>query len=218
VKYAWDNDLIPETGRVLLGGTAGVLMMAAGLRLLGGRYRPVGQGLSGAGLAGLYVSIFGAHGFYNLIPRNLAMALMVLVTVCAVVLAARLDARLLAALAWIGGYLTPVLLSTGQDRAEALFLYPRCSTWGAGARPPQALARDSALLAALGTVLLYGGWSRRSIVPSASTWPRSASCCSRWCSRWAGRASRARRAWRRCWCWPRSAPRSWPAPPIARCG
>jgi hypothetical protein len=158
VKYAWDNNLIPETGRVLLGGAAGIAMLWTGVWLLDGRYRPVGQGLSGAGLAALYVSVFGAHGFYDLIPRNLAMALMVLVTVCAVLIAAWRDARLLAALAWIGGYLTPVLLSTGEDKAGALFLYLALLDVGALVLDRRKPWPETAPLAALGTVLLYGGW------------------------------------------------------------
>ena len=48
---------------------------------------------------------------------------MVAITGSAVLLAARLDARILAALAWIGGYMTPMLLSTGEDKALALFLF-----------------------------------------------------------------------------------------------
>ena len=53
---------------------------------------------------------------------------------------------LLAALAWLGGYLTPVLLSSGQDRALALFLY--LALLGAGAlvldhRKPWAAKADT---------------------------------------------------------------------------
>jgi len=40
-----------------------------------------------------------------------------------VAVADRLDTRLLATLAWTGGYLTPVLLSTGEDRAESLLAW-----------------------------------------------------------------------------------------------
>ena len=48
---------------------------------------------------------------------------MLAITASAVLLAARLPARLLATLAWTGAYLTPVLLSTGEDRAVSLFLF-----------------------------------------------------------------------------------------------
>src|SRR5262249_51096242 len=111
VKYAWDNNWVGPTGRVLLGAFLGLGLLAAGPRLMRGEYRPLGQGLSAAGLVTLYSSAYAAHGFYHLIPRGAAGALMVIITACAVLLAARLDARLLAALAWLGAYTTPPLLS-----------------------------------------------------------------------------------------------------------
>ena len=205
VKYAWDRNLVGPMGRVLLGGAAGVLMLGAGVRLLRTRYRPLGQALSGAGLAGLYVSAFGAHGFYDLVSRNFAMALMVLITVCAVLLAARLDARLLAALAWIGGYLTPVLLSTGEDRGLALFLYLALLDAGALVLDHRKPWPETAPLAALGTVSSTAAGTRASTPSRTSTWPPSAWCCSPRCSRSGRPASRAPRGWRRWSCCPRGA-------------
>src|SRR5262249_41844966 len=97
VKYAWENDWVGPSGRVLIGTPTGVGLVAAGLRLRAGRYRPLGQGLAGTGLAGLYLSAFAAHGVYDLIPRPAAFAWMVAITVVAVLLAVRLDVRLMAA-------------------------------------------------------------------------------------------------------------------------
>ena len=81
-----------------------------------------------------------------------------LVTLAAVLVALRRDARLLAGLAWFGAYLAPVLVSTGEDRAEGLFGY--LLLLGAGAvwldrRRPWA---ETLLIAALGTLVLYGAW------------------------------------------------------------
>jgi uncharacterized membrane protein len=83
---------------------------------------------------------------------------MVVVTACAVAVADRLYTRLLAVLAWVGAYLAPVLLSTGEDRAVSLFTY--LLLLGAGAlwidrRQPWP---ETLPLAAIGTLLLYGGW------------------------------------------------------------
>jgi hypothetical protein len=128
-------------------------------------YRPLAQGLAAAGLAGLYGSAFAAHGFYALIPREASGLLMVAITACAVLLAVRLDARLLATLAWTGGYLTPVLLSTGQDRAVALFLYLALLDAGALVIDQRRPWPETAPLAMIGTVLLYTGWLARFFRP-----------------------------------------------------
>jgi len=158
VKYAWENDWIGPAGRVLCGAIFGLALVALGVRLLGRRYRPLGQGLAGAGLASLYVSAYGAHGFYDLVSRPVAGAFMLAVTVNAVLLAARLQARLLATLAWTGAYLTPVLLSTGEDRALALFLYLLLLDAGAIALDRWRPWPETVPLAMVGTLALYTGW------------------------------------------------------------
>jgi uncharacterized membrane protein len=158
VKYAWENNWVGPAGRVLIGAATSVALVAAGLRLLGREYRPLGQGLAGAGLAGLYVTAFGAHAFYDLIGREAAGLLMAAITVNAVVLAARLDTRLLAGLAWVGGYLTPVLLSTGEDKALALYLYLFLLDLGALAIDHRKPWPETVPLAMTGTFLLYAAW------------------------------------------------------------
>jgi uncharacterized membrane protein len=158
VKFAWESNWVGPAGRVLMGAATSVALVAGGLRLMGGRYRPLGQGLAAAGLAGLYVSAFAAHGFYELVSRELAFVLMAAITANAVLLAARLPARLLAALAWTSAYLTPVLLSTGEDKAAALFLYLALVDLGALALDHWRPWPETAPLAAAGTVVLYAGW------------------------------------------------------------
>jgi uncharacterized membrane protein len=165
VKIAWDNNWVGPTGRVLFGAVFGLGLLAAGVRMIGRRYRPLGQALAGAGLAGLYTSAFAAHAFYHLIPRAASGTLMVAITGSAVLLAARLDARILAALAWIGGYMTPMLLSTGEDKALALFLFLAVLDAGALMLDHRRPWPETVPLALLGTILLYGGWYERFFTP-----------------------------------------------------
>jgi len=169
VKVAWENDWVGPAGRVLTGAVTGLALVAGGVRLLSQRYRPLGQGLAGAGLAALYVSAYGAHGFYGLIPRELAGFLLLAVTVNAVLLAVRLETRLLALLAWLGAYLAPVLLSTGEDRALALFTYLALLAAGALAVDRRRAWPETLPVAFLGTVLLYAGWFERFYSPANLT-------------------------------------------------
>ena len=143
VRYAWENDWVGPTGRVLSGAVFSLALVAGGLRILGREYRPLGQGLAAAGFAGLYVTAFAAHAVYALVPRGAAAAFMIVVTACAVVVADRLDTRLLAGLAWVGGYLTPAPpLDRRGPGGEPLRL-PAAARGGRGlARPAQALAGD----------------------------------------------------------------------------
>jgi uncharacterized membrane protein len=99
-------------------------MLIAGARLLGGRYSVFGQGLLGGGLATLYFAVFAAHSFYHLVPdATTAFALMTLVTALAGGIALRFNSMLVAVLGILGGYGTPVMLSTGEVNFIGLFGY-----------------------------------------------------------------------------------------------
>lgn len=123
LKYSIDNGLLGEQARVALSVLAGVGMIIGGVRLVGGKYHLFSQGLLGGGIAVLYFSVFAAHSFYYLLEAYPTFALMILVTACAATLAIRLDSMLVAIFAIIGGYCTPILLSTGQVNFSGLFSY-----------------------------------------------------------------------------------------------
>ena len=103
------------------------------MRLLGTLYHLLGQGLIGGGIATLYFSVFAAVSFYHLIDAYPAFALMALVTVAAGVMAVRFDSLLIAVLGIIGGYGTPILLSTGEVNFVGLL----CLHAAPGVRDPR---------------------------------------------------------------------------------
>jgi uncharacterized membrane protein len=123
LRYAIDNGYISETGRVALSVLAGVSMVAVGVRMLGRKYHLLGEGLMGGGFATLYLAIFAAENFYGLIEVYPAYALMIFITFCAGVMAVRCNSVLVAVLGIIGGYATPVMLSTGAVNFVELFAY-----------------------------------------------------------------------------------------------
>lgn len=123
LKYAFDNDWLNETARVVLGGAAGLLLVAGGHRFHRRGMSVFAQGLTGAGVGILYLSIYAAYDFYRLVPQPVAFLLMALVTVAALLLSLRYDARAIALLGWAGGFLTPFLLVTAQLNTLGLFVY-----------------------------------------------------------------------------------------------
>jgi uncharacterized membrane protein len=123
LKYSIDTGLLGERARVALSVLAGVGMVAGGMRLVGGKYHLFGQGALGGGIAVLYFSVFAAFGFYHLLDVYPTFALMVLVTASAGALAVRLDSMLVAIFGIVGGYCTPILLSTGAVNFVGLFSY-----------------------------------------------------------------------------------------------
>ena len=123
LKYSIENELVGPIGRVGLSIVAGLALLLVGIRLLGKRYHLLGQGLMGAGLATLYFGIFAAANFYQLISLLTAFGLMAAITVSAGVLAVSLDSILVAILGIIGGFGTPVMLSTEEANFMGQFSY-----------------------------------------------------------------------------------------------
>lgn len=123
LKYSVDKGFVGPTGRVAMSILGGVTALAAGTQMLGKRYHLLGQGLMGGGIAILYFAIFAATNFYHMIEVLPAFALMALVTLTAGVLAVRYNSVLVAVLGIIGGYGTPVMLSTGVVNFPGLFGY-----------------------------------------------------------------------------------------------
>ncbi|MFO0947490.1 MAG: DUF2339 domain-containing protein [Planctomycetota bacterium] len=84
---------------------------------------PFAQGLLAAGLSICHASLFAAYRFHDLIPQPVAFSGMVILTVVGMSLAVFHDFLAFAVLAVFGGFLAPLLLSTGKDGRDMLFAY-----------------------------------------------------------------------------------------------
>lgn len=106
---------------------AGVALAAIALLALGWwlRQRRPAYALlmQGGGIAVLYLTVFAAMRLHPLLSPQVAMVLLVVVTVCSAVLAIVQDARGLAAAAALGGFAAPILASSGGGSHVALFSY-----------------------------------------------------------------------------------------------
>jgi uncharacterized membrane protein len=122
LKYAADRDLVPIELRL-----AGVAAGAIVLLVLGWRLRLKRAGyalmLQGAGVGILYLTVFAALRLYRLLPPELAFALLGGIAVCSALLAVTQNSRSLAITGAAGGFLAPILASTGGGSHVALFSY-----------------------------------------------------------------------------------------------
>ena len=123
LKYAFENRWIGELGRVIIGISAGLGFAWAGWRrhLAGWRY--FSRVLTAGGVILIYLSIYASFGFYRLVDQRVAFAFLVLVVVQAHLVATAYNSRAIALVAQIGGFLVPILLSTGRDQYVVLFCY-----------------------------------------------------------------------------------------------
>ena len=123
LKYAFDNDWITEPVRVLIGVATGIGLLVGGAHAYKKELQIFAQGLIGAGIPVLYLSVYASFNFYHLVPQTVAFFLMAAVTVLAFSQAFKYDSLAVSVLGWAGGFLTPFLLSTGQANEVGLFTY-----------------------------------------------------------------------------------------------
>lgn len=122
LKYAADRNLFPVELRLTTAALGGLVLLVFGWRL---RLRLPGYALAlqGGAVGILYLTVFAALRLYHLIPPVLAFGLLALVAVFSAVLAVVQNARSLAVLGAAGGFLAPILASTGAGQHVLLFSY-----------------------------------------------------------------------------------------------
>lgn len=157
-KYAVDNRWIGERGRVALGIAAGLAALALAERFWRRGQATFAQGICGTGIAILYVSFYAAYGFYSVVPQGAAFASMALNTVAAGWLALRYGSAAIAALGLTGGYLTPLVLSSGADRPWAFLSYVLLLSAGGMAFARLRNWRSLETLAFIAATILYWFW------------------------------------------------------------
>jgi uncharacterized membrane protein len=122
IKEGIDRELLPLQFRLVLVALFGIGLLVLGWRLRE-RNRTYALSVQGGGIAVLYLTIFASFALYGLLPAAVAFPLLVAVTAAATALALLQDARALAVLGIVGGFLAPVLVSTGSNDHVALFGY-----------------------------------------------------------------------------------------------
>jgi len=121
LKYAFDNQWVGPMGRVAIGLLAGTGLLVMSQRLLGKGYAYFSEGITALGGGVLFLSIFAAWDFYELIPQSAAFASLLVVTAALGALALGRNSERLAVLALSAGFATPGLI--GTDDQIPLFGY-----------------------------------------------------------------------------------------------
>ncbi|HEX9707308.1 MAG TPA: DUF2339 domain-containing protein [Steroidobacteraceae bacterium] len=174
LKYAVDHRLFafPIELRLLSISGIALALLAVGWRLRL-RARVYALSLQGGGLGILYLTTFAAFRLYELVPAGFAFGLLIALTIGVGALAVLQNARGLAALGAIGGFLAPILVSTGAGDHVVLFSYYlvlNALILGVAWYRPW---RELNLIGFLFTFVIGGIWAAESYEPAkyASTQP-----------------------------------------------
>jgi hypothetical protein len=167
VKYSFEHNLISPELRVAIGFIVGASLVAGGLLLKRKENAVTAQTLCATGILVLYAVTFACRTYYHFaffgfVPTFL---LMTLITAIAFLLAVRLNAMVVAVLGIAGGFLTPILLSTGEDHPLGLFGYVALLDIGLLAVAQRQRWNALVVLGAVGTVLMQFAWITTFFVP-----------------------------------------------------
>jgi len=158
LKWAFDNNWIGPRGQVMLGMLGGLALAGAG-EYWQERFKVYARILTGGGIAVLYLTIFAAYAFLDLIGAVPAFAFMTMVTVAAGALALRYEAVTIATIGVLGGFFTPLFLFKELANEFILLGYTAVLDLGILGLASVRNWRPLTLIGLVGSLLLFGAWS-----------------------------------------------------------
>jgi len=157
VKYSIDKNWIGPVARVANGIVGGAVLIILAHRFRN-KYRGFSSVLAGGGIAVFYFTITLAFQQFHLFSQTTAFVIMIVITVFAVALALLYDKQELAIIALIGGFLAPLLISTGSGNYKVLFSYLIILNSGLLVIAYNKAWRILNLLSFIFTTLMFGSW------------------------------------------------------------
>jgi uncharacterized membrane protein len=123
LRYSIDQGWLQPPVRVVIGVLVSIVLLVVCDRKAARKYTATANAMDAAAVAILFATFFAAHSLWHLIPAGAAFGLLALVTLTAVLLSIRHDSMFIAVLGLLGGFATPILLSTGENQPIPLFGY-----------------------------------------------------------------------------------------------
>ncbi len=158
LKYMYDRNIMGPWVRVGIVAGAGLLSFIIGEITRRRGYEIVAKGVGAMGFALLYASVFSAYRFYDLIGVPQAFGAAIVITIAAMAYAVILNEVAVAILSLLGGYATPLIVSTGRNLPHHLFGYVLILSLGAMGCAAFRRWRGVNVLAFFSTFLLYTLW------------------------------------------------------------
>lgn len=122
VKYAIDKNWIGENARMGIGFLAGFILIIIA-HFIRKNYTIFSSIIMGGGIAVLYFTTTIAFREYHLFTQNTAFVITCAITLLSIFLSYRYNSETLIVFSLFGGFLAPLMISTGQSNYIFLFTY-----------------------------------------------------------------------------------------------
>ncbi|MFA6903742.1 MAG: DUF2339 domain-containing protein [Gallionellaceae bacterium] len=122
LKYAAERTHLPIELRLMGVAAGAMVMLVIGWRLRN-KYEDYALVMQGGAIGVLYLTVFSALRLFEVLPAAYALFILTAVGIFSAILAIVQNARSLAILGICGGFLAPVLTSTGEGNHVVLFSY-----------------------------------------------------------------------------------------------
>ena len=122
IRYAIGQNLVPLELRLIIVGAVAIALLGWGWKQ---RQRKQNFALvvQGGGIGLLYLTIFASFSLYHVLDSTPAFVMLGIIVILAAIMAIKQNAVSLALFAAIGGFLAPILTSTGSNNYIGLFSY-----------------------------------------------------------------------------------------------
>jgi len=157
IKYAIGEGWINPVGRIAIGLLTGGILIGIAHKLRK-NYTAFSSVLAGGGIAVFYSSIAFGFQLYELFTQTQAFLIMVVITGSAIALSLVYDKKELAVLAILGGFASPILVSTGAGNYKILFTYIMILDIGMLVLAYYKNWKLVNIVSFISTVLLFGIW------------------------------------------------------------
>ncbi len=122
LKYAAERGILPIELRLAGAALGGIGLVLTGWRLRE-RQRPYALVLQGGGIGIIYLTVFAAVTLYHLLPERVGQGLLILLVGLSSALAVLQNAQSLVVLGASGGFLAPVIISSGGSHVWLFSFY-----------------------------------------------------------------------------------------------
>lgn len=158
LQHSIERGWVTPKARVITATLTGLACFIASSRLRRREYTITANAIAGAGAVILYAAAWASSMLYGFVSPFVSFAAMGAVTAACIYISWKHASQIVAVLGLVGGFATPLVLSTGQDRPFGLFGYvlllDLAFLFLAGRRRWPAIG----MVALIGTTLIQGLW------------------------------------------------------------